>query len=665
MGDEEENSQTTRNRNPFANMFDWMKPNLSIGGIFSAVFWMGLLAIGVYFLAKNERVRGWLENILPDNLQAGLEQALNGMNLSMFPGAVEGYLRGLPIEDAEHPDRTVRGVLEDRDVDAGIAAILGESQQTWTGFLDLVKEANGSITQDAFLSEQTIAALLTRNPALAGRLIGAIPAPAAGAAPSGSSADILASVSRLAGNADLLTPILANDASRAVLAQAILKFAPGFGVRFRDGGEEALSRFLQKVGLTNGTLDPAFATALQQFFTGDATQKQQSLQQLITLGLQRDPQATQALINAIDPTSLPANQQQMLAQGGEQLAATVTAIRNAVGPEHANALTEAFTSSGVAGMLNYLRQHRDLVPALITESRREGSPLAAYRDLLPVIQTGNDRQLAAVMRLVENGIDLQGLRGLNSTSAILDYFLQPTNLSRFDRNSRWTTPLADLGMAMELFPNLPMHGFLTSRNADGAYINIGAVFGMLRTVSRHPANQGTHGPRTERVLTGLLGALGGDAQATQNLSAEEVTAFFNVPVNRQAFREMLARLDPQALDARTQRLVRTLSQHWGSGEGVQDGLAEALTIPQVADAFVNGLKAYARNPNATGAAGLEPDFLARQFLRSRGVLDDIEALRAALGGGLPVSHIQPGSMSPELRAAYLHSIDPRSMGSMK
>lgn len=660
--------ETEERRNWLQRMLEGFMPR-GIGGIFSTVFWMGLLAVGVYFIARVPAVQNWLREHLPDDWQAGLEGLLGNMGLSMFPGAVESYLRELPIEH-EDAERTVAGVLENRGVPAEVAAILGESQETWTGFLDLVEEANRGtrsaaeyhITQDDLLSANTISAMLTRNPTLAGRLIGALPVPAAGTAPTGTTNDVLNAVRGLIADPTKLSPILTNDASRDVLAQAIVRFGPSMGITFRDGAAGPLSQF---IALANQTDAAGFQQALTALLSGNAEQVQQGMVQLITIGAAH-PAALNALIAKIDPASLPESARGLVtgagAQAGQALGDQLGALRTAVGAEHAAAITQAMMADGQAGMIRYLRQHRDILPALITEARREGSPLAGVRDILPVLQTGTDRQLNAVMRLLDNGVNLTAMQGLRTTQDMVRYFMNPANLAQLDRRDGMPMPLGDLGTAMELFPGLPMQEFMTTKNQNN-YVNVAAIFGMLRTVVRSPANQGNNAARAQRVMTGLLGALSGDAAAANTLTTEDVVGFFREPVNRQAFGEMLRRIDPSALDPQSQRIVRALAQNWGTGTDVMDGLAEALTDTNVAGRLVSGIKEFARNPNAPRGEIAEPNFFDRNYLRMLGVYDEVEALRQVLSGS--GSSVAGSAPSPELQATIRRSQDPRSMGSMK
>ena len=652
----EENGQQgspRRNRNPFEAFFDRLMPNFSIGGIFNMLFTGAILAVGLYFVARIPAVRNFLQEHLPEDWQAGIEGMLGRVGLSMFPGAMDEYLTGLEPSSTDPEARTARSVLVGQGVPEEIANVLTESRETWQGFLSLVRDANGgSITQEAFMSQQTLTAMLTRNPQLAGRLIAALPAPAAGGtAPTGILRDVQTAVRAIASDRAALTPLLENAQSRTVLADAIVRFAPSMGsVSFKPGSAPALAEYIRLVNTSN---PEGFHAALTDLLSGDEARQQTAIVRLISLGAAH-PTALNNLINAIDPNSLTPQQREQLQSAGSNLGAQVGAIHAAVGAQHGERLVEALMQNGTNGVLGYLREHRDLAAPLLAAAQRPNSPLAPYAEPLRLFSTANDAQLDAAIRLDARGIDLDGLSRMTVNQQV-NYLTDRSNLNRLNGPA-----VADLGRLMELQPAGSARNFLTTKHGDN-YVNLNAMMGLLRSVTGAQVNQGGNLARTRRVLGGLLGALAGDAQAAQQITGEDLAAFFREPVNRRAVQTMLNQLDPRQLDAQTRTLVTTLKQNWGTGNNLDDGLAEALTImnpisgaPDVANAFAEGLRRYARNPNGGGSMSIpEPDFAQRQFLRMHGVLDEITNLRNALQGTSQSggSSFGPGTPRPTQRAA--------------
>lgn len=352
-GDEEEEGFQGTDKKWYERLFDIPKPGFSIGGLFGMVIWAGIIATIGFFVLK---AFPNLADKIPDEWKIGIEGLVNKIGLSLFPNVLEEMPASSP--DPENKNNA-RSLLTRHGVDPAMAAVLTENQETWQGFIRLVKAANGGkANQDTLMSDKTITSLLLNDTPLATRLIAAIPARSAAPAPTGGSTaaptpppanntKLLNALKRIVGNTDTLNQILTRDDTRLLVAQALVKLTPANAVGFKPGSEQALADFIKVVGMNNGAgVTPEFAAFLNAAMSGDTA----AITPYLTNAMVSQPAATSALLAAIDPATVTDdNLKRMLTTATDtQVQGAIATLSGAAGQDATAAFIRAATSNDPA-----------------------------------------------------------------------------------------------------------------------------------------------------------------------------------------------------------------------------------------------------------------------------------------------------------------------------
>ena len=630
----EQQAQQDR-RNIFERMMDGMRP--TAGGLFGMAIWGAIFAGIAFFVLKHvPQAQELLGRILPDEAKAWINSKLGD---SFFPGAAEALIA--------RPANEVSATLREH---AGLDTTTADAVGSWMStnneaLVAEVRAANGGrFSLDTMRSPATMRHLMQNRPDLVRSLITALPVPAAGA--SGNAAglppmlldpikDLLKPENRASLNA-----ILANNDSRLAIAEAIVKFAPSLGgsITFKDNAATALSNYIKQAGMNNGNeVTPAFATFLEKVLT-DPTQAQAAIQGQLLSTRGTHPEASLALSNAVTlgaaaPAAAPVAGQPAPATpaiSSTQLQAlyatpAFTTLAQALGPDKLVALQGALLGDRTAA-LSFMRDNNETIGAPL-QAFRNDAQVARMLNTIPAMRTGidfmlraNDSQLDAAIRLYQNGVNPEAMQtqfmdsGKLSTTKLVDYLLDPTNLNTLRGRQGWSRPLGDLGNVLRLVETqnpderraLSMLTFTKPAfGVQNAYTNLAAIYACFDVIANAPANQGANAARTQHVMHALVGALTKDKGAIGEVNARELAGFFREPHNRQAFGVLLNGLDTSQMDARSQRLFNVLKARWGTGNGVNGGIAELLTNEAAAQKFIDGLKSYAENaPAAPPPRGL-------------------------------------------------------------
>ena len=609
---------TTGNRPWYETIGAMFKPNLSLGGIFSGLFWAAIFAGIAYVVLKNSSgLRDMIEERFP-MVAAGLEGLLGRMGLSLFPDAMEDTLRNRSANETIDGKDSVRALLQSQLDDAldPLIEVITADDATKNRFLDLVKSANGSVTKDAFMSDKTLFALMQQEPQLARRLIAALPT---GKSTNEASSAVLNAVRSMAGDGRL-AQLLAQPESRLTLAHALAKQCAPIRI-----DPAALADYLAATALdANGQLTEGFRQFIDTALAAE-TNAHQSAIQLILAHMGTHPEATQRLLHGLDLTSIEdAKTQQLLTNLKKLDAAGFRAIAGILqtNPEAAQIIASGDETRITAYLANHpqlAQQIADQTPQLLTSGQRDG---------LRLIAEANPSARRAIAQLSNAGVDLANEQRLiaaqdgDATTItgkdMVMFLMDSDNRARFYEKDGHNH-LGALGNALRGSGLSGTHvGFLTFVDEHNKYPNISALFNLASDLdASNPQESGRRATTTKIVgaLQHLVEHPSEGAEAFKDITAKELSSFFGNVDNRAALERFFTRLRPDAFPAgsRERQILTTLKAEWPSLAAVlSDNQADrpfGSSAEQLLEALKGNGTGMSLNPGGTRAFVLLDDTL--------------------------------------------------------
>ena len=627
--DEQQKQQTSDIQH---SLLDWLKPNFSLGGLLGMGFWT-LLFVGILYFAMEtyKPLRDWVERKLPEKWQLGINQMVQGLGLpAVFPEAsIEGYLGKLDANSDDPQKETIRSDFMSQLGDSGkdmapVINAITEDKQTALDFVKLVLDSNtvngkrpAMPTKEMILSPQTIYALLTQKPpALARKIVDALPAAQPGAAPSSSTQTLIASITTILKDRTKFNAILSGD-SFDVTMDALAKVSPAMGLSI---DANALKSFVKTVGITDGQPNDTLYNLVTQLVAsgGDPAQMKQAVGQLLLdPNVQAHPEALASLAKGITlpaaPTDGSDDKYSALRQNLEMLqynSAPVIKLLKDLGPEKASALLDGLmnTPDGQPISVTYQGKDYDMLSfALGPENRAAfdafmssggGLDLAhvhpdelrteiqQYRDLPPAHKEDLQDALAA-------GMDIGKIRDMLMTNGKLDAS-KLTDVLLDDSARQFMEQ--QIAKARAKYGDKEVNNKLLGFNGILSIDNLKLCFAAGFQLGHTGADQGN----TKTVMTALIAAMTGtDAHATdafKQLNAKQLSDFFGNDKNVTPLLGLIDSLDVSHLPQAQKDLVATLRQHFlvvdKSGHVVH-GIAHALSDVKEAGIALN----VVQNPN--------------------------------------------------------------------
>lgn len=629
----------------YERLFDMFKmPNLSFGGIFSMVFWGGLLAVVGYFVLKQFPQIG---EMLPKELRAWINETTGQ---EIFKGATEEMIDELPAFDADEKKLTIRKLLVDKmSLDPELAKILTEDQATWDAIKTIVKKhnggkltVNGKAEMSTFINDKTVYDLLTTKPDLITKLLNTLPAPKKGEAPTGIPKMVMDAVKTIVMDTDQsrLNTLMSTKAHRDLMCEALAKFSGPVSGLIID--PTALSAFIESTGIKNGTVTPAFKTFLEQTLSGDPAVVGKAAEAYITRLILSDPKAVEALLAGVtvDPAAPNAAaltqmiENAKLAIKDPQTTTAMNNFKTALAtpddPDRASKIIDMLRTSSVADIIVYF----DKNPAVFQEVKKlyEGAPnLPVSADMktgMKFLIESTPHEKQALVNMANNGIDpidlqtqLKGKDGKIAPEQALDVLMNPKMLEKMSSSPTWQKPLSDIVTLLGAFtkdakgPEKEAADFLSVRapayDLEDAPVNMIALKGLAQAIidpKKNPKNTDTpeHKARTARVLSGLLGVVTMDAtglKAVNAMTKEDIYQFFREPGNRVAVGAFLKSINTSTLNPEQQKVVAALAANWGNGD---HGIAEVLTTEEGAAGLLKGFKEHIAREQAKAAGKASP-----------------------------------------------------------
>jgi hypothetical protein len=562
-------------------------PSFSFGGIFSMLFTGLFIAVGAYFLMKIPGVRQFVEDLLPDDIQAWLDDKLG--KFSPFQGFAENFLTGLEAKSDDPNQRTAQSLLISQGVSPELAEAIAPDTAQWREFIQLVKDANGSIGQDEFISDKTIRALITQKPQIAQRIIAALPRPGASTDDKAKQfADkIKASVVRLVQDDTALAALLGNDQSRALTMQALAKFAP------IEMNPEALDRFVKATGMDGNTVKPELKNLLTALAGGSADANAMFEQYMITAVINH-PAETKELLGTLNPEAIQdAGLKQIVNLAGDNRTfESMATMARTLGPEKMQLMVNAFKSENVAqSILTLAAQDAQFKNAVIAFVDNAGANIPAeWKSGVDVLRSSSQTRLNTALELDRRGVDLVAeyntLRGINGNpndvtpAEAMDYIFNPENRSKWyvrnEQGQLTTNNMGALGGLMRDQINeakTPQEKTLfqmlgTTRPGPNpntiVYPNIGVIFNFIDKIERHNRSD-EQSARMVKIGMALVKFASNpkDTHAFEGVNARDLQDFFKDNTNRAEFRAMIKNLDTSGMpQGRERTMLEAVKKNW-------------------------------------------------------------------------------------------------------
>ncbi len=596
------------------------------GGLFNFgnIFTIGLLAIGAYFLAKNDTVKEWLNEMiekLPPEWQAMISGFTNMLRLKdVAPEGLDRFIEGLTAEQAREklPKLPVGAIPTE------IMNIIAKDQTNWDLFRNTVKEANGgTITANAFSKPHVITALLTR----CGPMVRDIITASRTSTGNGGAMvqQIMSSVRGLINDPTQLATML-NDTNRLETMRTVAAISP---IPFSP---ESLSNFVRTVGMTEAgqptdafrtfltamvtnTSATGMSTALVTFLTSpevaantSAAASFQALAQSVNLSTITDPtqrQLVQLLKYHAEPTLT------LIKTLGQEKAAQLMTLLSA--PAQTNEQRAQSTQALTAFVLAEIPAFKTFAdtPGLI-----ESLPAGDLRNGLSQLHGMSAQAVEAGRTMIERGVnpvtlansfvahDESGAPLRNNQNGPL-LTLQPL-LTPEGRAQIRTAGVKNVALVAN--ENMPL---ITERNLN-------ALIGFCETIGTNPNNTRVNGARTGKVMAAIQDMmLNNSSENFKNLTAQELAGFFGDAGNNRAFTTLLNTLQvPAGTQGAAQ--INALKRAWG-GEfnGKTESVGNVLATADGAQFVLDELNGrHNRTWMATGQNGSFLGMSATEWQRS-------------------------------------------------
>ncbi len=561
-------------------------PNPSLGGFFGMAFWGAILAGVAFFVLKNDTVREWIQEKFP-NIAAGLEGLANGAGIDGFmAGATENYLMGLSPEAA-------RTQLEGKDVPPGVAEVLTADAATWQGFLQLVKTANknadgtpGTVSESTLLNDKTIFALLTQKPDMARALIRALPAPTTTGTPSATTARITAALGTMIATPGQLDTLL-NAQNFSLTMEAVAKFSPV------PVTAEALGGFVRAAGMRDGVPTEAFRSFITTALS-DPSQFQQALTSFILMPeVLANPGALSTLANGIG--TLPEAQKDLrdMVQLLKFNAPAVTTLLSTLGTEKTTEFMRLMSANETMGISRFALDAANVAAFRTFATTADVGHLPSnISGSIISMRDASPQELAQARTAAEHNVDISRVqRMFNATDRQgRTHFNIDQTINSLTHGANRTALRAELGK----LPPEELAAMLRPLHLTPASMT--AMLDLASRIGNHAPNWSNgHAPGTAKVLRALGHMMiGNDMSRFKSLSATELSQFFSVEENRQAFGELMNSFDSSQLDAKTRNLLRVMRDHWQKPDGT--GIALVLADRRGADFILRQMND--RTPNS-------------------------------------------------------------------
>jgi hypothetical protein len=508
-----------RHQNGILEFLRGLVPNFSFGGLLE----IGLILTGVYFLARTEwgsKMLDGLVNMLPESWRAAASGLLNKIGLDVDMGkslqAMDYTAFHTTLKDQASPE-----VLEAIDPD--------DHNVTLNKVLAVVRDANGGkVTLKGLTSPETIKNLILREPEITKNLVVAALKPGADGKPSATATQLNASLKTLIADPKMLDELLAPAVrvrTISVLAAALPANAPV--------SEASLADMIAKGLDADGKAKPELRQILSDAVDGNVK---------AALGGVYTMVGAEGIVRGIDESKLTSDAGKYAiatAKTNPKAMAAFTDLIGAVGIDKAKAFIDAFQTQDGAHQAIQLLLTKDNVKAL----PQAVALLDQLPDLGKKLPIDDARKLAQVSGLLHKPAYIPAITNIVNNDikplVLADDFIQngqvPINRAvDMIMNPKVRKEIVQAGTEnlVALAPN--GDGFLTKRNLD-------AVLRFADAIAT-PDNQAASD--NSRLIMRDLAALVTSKpaislkKAFENRSNAQIAAFFSVPANRAAVKEL-------------------------------------------------------------------------------------------------------------------------------